>query len=53
MRIWDHRSKKYIVKSTGEESSLMARDVAQDLALSLLKKEKVVEAEYTVKLRLV
>ena len=31
VRIWDRRSKKYIVKSTGEESSLMARDVAQDL----------------------
>ena len=48
-RIWDRRSKKYVVKSTGEESSLMARDVAQDLALSLLKKEKVVEAKYTFK----
>lgn len=49
VRIWDRRSKKYVVKSTGEESSLMARDVAQDLALALLKKEKVVEAEYTFK----
>ena len=49
VRVWDRHRKKYVVKSTGEESSLLARDAAQDLALGLLKKEKVVEAEYTFK----
>lgn len=46
VRVWDRRSKKYIVKSTGMESSIMARDVAQELALSLLKAEKPVKIEY-------
>ena len=49
VRVWDRKRKKYVVKSTGEESSLLARDAAQDLALDLLKREKVVEAEYTFK----
>ena len=49
VRVWDRQRKKYVVKSTGEESSLLARDVAQDVALSLLKKEKTVAPEYTFK----
>ena len=49
VRVWDRQQKKYVVKSTGEESSLLARDVAQDVALSLLKKEKTVAPEYTFK----
>lgn len=49
VRVWDRQRKKYVVKSTGEESSLLARDVAQDVALSLLKKEKTVALEYTFK----
>ena len=49
VRVWDRQRKKYVVKSTGEESSLLARDAAQDLALGLLKKEKLVETEYTFK----
>ena len=49
VRIWDRQRKKYTVKSTGEESSLLARDVAQEIALSLLKKEKFIEPEHTFK----
>ncbi len=47
VRVWDRRTKKYIVKSTGMDTSIKARDVAQELALSLLKAEKVVEREFT------
>jgi hypothetical protein len=49
VRVWDRRSKKYIVKSTGTDSSIKARDAAQELALSLLKAEKPVEVEYLFK----
>lgn len=49
VRIWDRKNKKYAVKSTGAESSLIARDVAQELALSLLKKDQPVRTEYTFK----
>lgn len=47
VRVWDRRTKKYIVKSTGEESAIKARDLAQELALSLLKAEKPVERQFT------
>jgi hypothetical protein len=47
VRVWDRRSKKYIVKSTGEDSAIKARDLAQELALSLLKAEKPVERQFT------
>jgi hypothetical protein len=49
VRIWDRRTKKYLVKSTGEESSIRARAAAQELALALLKSEPVVESRYTFK----
>lgn len=49
VRVWDRRTKKYIVKSTGMDSSIKAREVAQELALSLLKAEKIVEREFTFK----
>ena len=47
VRVWDRRTKKYIVKSTGEDTSIKARDAAQELALSLLKAEKPVEPQFT------
>ena len=43
VRVWDRKAKKYIVKSTGEESAIKAKALAQELALSLLKAEKPVE----------
>lgn len=46
VRVWDRRSKKYIVKSTGMDSAIKAREVAQELALSLLKAERPVETSY-------
>ena len=47
VRVWDRSAKKYIVKSTGEESAIKAKALAQELALSLLKAEKPVEREFT------
>lgn len=47
VRVWDRSAKKYIVKSTGEESAIKAKALAQELALSLLKSEKPVEREFT------
>ncbi len=46
VRVWDRKRKKYLVKSTGETSSIMARDAAQSLALSLLKSTPIVQTEY-------
>jgi len=40
VRVWDKKRKKYLVKSTGEDTVIRAREVAQELALSLLKAEK-------------
>ena len=47
VRIWDRKRKKYIVKSTGKESSIEAKEVAQEYALTLLKNAPIVEAEFT------
>lgn len=47
VRVWDRKRKKYIVKSTGEDSAVKAKALAQELALSLLKAEKHVEKEFT------
>jgi hypothetical protein len=47
VRVWDKKRKKYLVKSTGEDTLIRAREVAQELALSLLKAEKPVEKEFT------
>jgi hypothetical protein len=47
VRIWDRRTKKYLVKSTGEDSSIKARAAAQELALSLLRSEPLIERRYT------
>ena len=47
VRIWDRRTKKYLVKSTGEDSSIKARAVAQELALSMLRSEPLIESRFT------
>ena len=47
VRVWDKKTKKYLVRSTGEDTIIRAREVAQELALSLLKSEKPVEREYS------
>ena len=47
VRVWDKKRKKYLVKSTGEDTLIRAREAAQELALSLLKAEKPVEKEFT------
>jgi len=36
VRVWDRKRKRYLVKSTGQSSSIIAREMAQELALSLL-----------------
>lgn len=47
VRVWDRKRKKYLVKSTGEDSAVKARELAQELGLSLLQSEKHVEREFT------
>ena len=47
VRVWDKKRKKYLVKSTAEDTLIRAREVAQELALSLLKAEKPVEKKFT------
>ena len=47
VRVWDRKTKKYHVKSTGEESAIKAKALAQELALTMLKSEKPVERQFT------
>lgn len=49
VRIWDRTRKKYLVKSTGEDTVIRAREVAQELALSLLRSERVTDTQYQFK----
>lgn len=49
VRVWDRKRKKYLVKSTGQSSSILAKDAAQELAIALLKSEVRVDTEYTFK----
>jgi hypothetical protein len=46
VRVWDRKRKKYLVKTTGETSSILAKDAAQALALSLLKSTPTVQTEF-------
>jgi len=46
VRVWDRRRKKYLVKTTGESSVILARDAAQSLALSLLKSTPPISNEF-------
>ncbi len=49
VRVWDRKRKRYIVKSTGETSSILAKDAATALGLSLLKSAPTVPTEYLFK----
>ena len=49
VRVWDRKKRKYLVKSTGKESSIEAKEVAQEYAMALLKSEPEVDPEYTFK----
>lgn len=49
VRVWDRKKRKYLVKSTGKESSIEAKEVAQEYAMALLKAEPEVDPEYTFK----
>ena len=49
VRVWDRKRKRYLVKTTGESSSIRARDAAQDLAMALLKADVPVDAEFSFK----
>ena len=49
VRVWDRKRRKYLVKSTGETSSILAKEAAQDLGVALLRAEVPVVVEYTFK----
>jgi len=49
VRIWDSKKKKYLVKSTGFDNVIEAREAAQELGLSLLRNAPVVETHHTFK----
>ena len=49
VRIWDSKKKKYLVKSTGCDNAVQAREVAQELGLSLLRNAPQVETNHTFK----
>jgi hypothetical protein len=49
VRIWDSKKKKYLVKSTGCDNAVQAREVAQELGLSLLRNAPQVETSHTFK----
>jgi len=49
VRIWDSKKKKYLVKSTGCDNAVQAREVAQELGLSLLRNAPQVENNHTFK----
>ena len=46
VRVWDSDRKKYIVKGTGETSSILAKKAAQELAIALLKEKAPVVKEF-------
>ena len=45
--MWDSDKRKYLVKTTGTAVITQAREIAKDLALTLLKQEKQVEREFS------
>ena len=47
VRVWDKERKRYLVKTTGTALVTQAREIAKDLALTLLKQEKQVEREFS------
>lgn len=49
VRLWDSKKKKYLVKSTGFDNVIQAREAAIDLSNSILRNQPLVETEYTFK----
>jgi integrase len=49
VRVWDRKRKKYLVKSTGQSSSILAKEAAQDLAVALMRAEVPVDLDYAFK----
>jgi hypothetical protein len=49
VRVWDREKKRYVVKGTKETSSIAAKKLAQDLAVTLLQKKKPSEREFSFK----
>jgi len=47
VRVWDSERRKYFVKTTGTALVTQAREIAKDLALTLLKQEKQIEREFS------
>jgi len=46
VRVWDRKRKKYLVKTTGQTSSVLAKEAAMALGLSLLRSAPTVPTEY-------
>jgi hypothetical protein len=46
VRVWDRKRKQYLVKTTGETSSILAKEAAMTLGLSLLRSAPTVQTEY-------
>lgn len=46
VRVWDRKRKQYLVKTTGETSSILAKEAAMALGLSLLRSAPTVQTEY-------
>src|SRR5260370_41897915 len=49
VRVWDREKQRYVVKTTGETSTVKAREAAKGFALHLLKTERQVDREFTFK----
>tara|TARA_B100000424_G_scaffold54303_1_gene39031 strand:+ start:161 stop:1402 length:1242 start_codon:yes stop_codon:yes gene_type:complete len=47
VRIWDRKRKRYLVKSTGFEDLIRAKESAQQLGISLLREEPKVDKDRT------
>ena len=47
VRLWDGKRKKYLVKSTGFDNVIEAREAAKDLAVSILRSTPLVDTENT------
>ena len=48
-RVWGKERKNNLGESAGESTVIRVREVAQELALSLLKAQKPVESEFTIR----
>ena len=49
VRVRDREKKRYVVRGTKETSSIAAKKIAQELAITLLQKKKPIEREFSFK----